>query len=166
MNADGSDLFAVDATPVRGAPVGDPRPSYVTVKASPLPELTLKAMPTVLVVWFGKDEHPRRPENRSPLPDVPAFLDLGRGDPPAIWLGQPLWTHRQQHVYEWAIDDVSCSDCRWVAFGPYGDAAAARTAALAIHVELGDDLFRGYRIVNAHCMEFQFKCSPSLYTDG
>lgn len=39
MNADGSDLFVVDASPVRGAPVSDPRPNCATTEAPPLPDL-------------------------------------------------------------------------------------------------------------------------------
>lgn len=83
--------------------------------------------------------------------------------------GVPLYKHDGHSVYMWAIDNVSCNDKRWIAFGPFANRGAALTAwaeKLAGRLEVA-----GYHLLNEHCLPDKYGKNGddyphSAWTDG
>jgi hypothetical protein len=120
--------------------------------------------PVVLQVFYGKDSF---------IEDVPDFI----GDDAAVTTsagaflpGLPLWRFKGHLVYRWAVDYVSCTDDRWVMFGPFKDDDDAMDG---IERHLSIRILRGYRIIPEHCAEdvltkaaMKKGLQPQFWTDG
>lgn len=97
------------------------------------------------------------------IPDWPDFESVrDDGSFPITFMGLPLWRPKGLAVYCWAIDYVSCSDTRWVVFGPYMSVVSAKEAIKPLY-----DYINGYHIISEHCFLGEHKELPhDMWTDG
>ena len=101
----------------------------------------------VLTVWFDKGPA---------MPDWPPIVE------DTHFLHLPLWKHKGQAVYSWAVDYVSCSDVRMVVLGPFETIEDGKAAYLSLR----PILTLGYRLEPEHCFVAAKNFPHCVYTDG
>lgn len=103
--------------------------------------------PVVLVAFFDKKKN--EPRHYLPIRGMlPPFEEVEELQ------GLPLYKVNGRAVYKWAIDHITCSDTRWVVFGPFVSRGVARTAYDNNLSMLEES--EGFHIVNEHCLPYQY----------
>lgn len=93
----------------------------------------------ILQVWFGKPKPPKEVFPYWAYANEHTFT----------WAGVRFWKPQGKPVYQWAIDYVTCTDVRWMMFGPFDSVAEAKEAAQ----KFDQETITGYHVINEHCWE-------------
>lgn len=82
----------------------------------------------------------------------PTWYGKSAGSNAKDYKGMPYWQapDGKGAVYRWSFDMITCSDERWVVFGPFEDRAAALQELRA----LPPLWILGWRIINEHCAAY------------
>ncbi len=108
----------------------------------------------VMTVYFAKNEL------------VPNWAWITSASTKKFFGLQP-WLPKGTLVMQWAVDYVSCSDTRWVIFGPYATVHEAQQAYLQAFKDIPEATL-GFHIESADCVTHRFKekFPCAIWTDG
>jgi len=82
--------------------------------------------------------------------------------------GKKYWLQNGEPVYRWSRDMVTCTDERWIFFGPFVDKKSAKDVFDYFSL-ISPDHLNGYRIMTEHCVVWSFrdkKYPREYWTDG
>lgn len=77
--------------------------------------------------------------------------------------GMPPVVHNGRQIGRWAIDCVTCTDERWLLFGPFATAASAQDAFKRMDVP--EEGRYGFRLWREHCFPESMR-ELVVWTDG